>query len=553
MEGPRSRNCCCTDEDIPTDHDSGYGGSRNPSHVSNSESQSGLDDQLTTSRSSSRARAQPRPQPTPPSDSVTQQATIRPIAKSIDEQTAKRASDVIEQLSGLLAECMLKSRKRKYLSRSKRQLPAMSIRPVMLGTSIEDAKVCLVIFCSDEDGAHDTIRKFLRKSYVKDLYQPNDSSMCSFDVHIFGSSPTTKSGPEVGIPRSEDMTFTHCGMPIRIATEGFDKDTIVATMGGLLQFDAPRWVDSSYRVYGLTVAHAIYPEINCDVSDDDNDFSMSDDDSDEDNEDSSNSSDTSCPTSLPQVDWGVSIEAEQTTRPGIPHPSLSRSVIAQPIAYSSLSDTAAYRDWALFKFPTWEIPLEPNMLVVEGKPPALLKMPSSLLDVSSSRSVYIITGFSGVMDATISCGLSQILLQPGTQFVRAYIVELSNSTDIVEGDSGSWVVDASTLEVYGHIVATDMLSCCYVIPLVDIIEDIKLEETQVSKLKDISIDFPSLQPPNSQWAEKLVVRNNDDEVGHSQLFNSYEMPPDDRKSNITKWNPSVWNMSLSDTISKSDD
>ncbi|OBS29560.1 hypothetical protein FPOA_03497 [Fusarium poae] len=549
MEDPRSRQCCCTDEDIPTDHDSGYGGSRNPSHVSNSESQSGLDDQLSMSRTSSRAQ----PQPSTPSDPVTQQATIRPIAKPIDEQTAKRASDVIEQLSGLLAECMLKSKKRKYLSRSKRQLPAMSIRPVMLGTSIEDAKVCLVIFCSDEDGAHDTIRKFLRKSYVKDLYQPNDSSMCSFDVHIFGSSPTTKSGPEVGIPRSEDMTFTHCGMPIRIATEGFDKDTVVATMGGLLQFDEPRWVDSSYRVYGLTVAHAIYPETNGDVSDDNDDLSTSDDDSDEENEGSSNSSDTPCPTSLPQVDWGVSIEAEQTTRPAVQHPSLSRSVIAQPIAYSSLSNTAAYRDWALFKFPTWEIPLEPNMLVVEGKPPALLKMPSSLLDVSNSRSVYIITGFSGVKEATISGGLSQILLQPGTQFVRAYIVELSKSTDIVPGDSGSWVVDASTFEVYGHIVATDMLSCSYVIPLIDIIEDIKLQVTQTSKLKDISIDFPSLQPPDSQWEGKRVVRTDDNEAGHSQLFSSSEMASGEWKSTITNWNPSVWNMSLSDTISKSDD
>jgi hypothetical protein len=68
------------------------------------------------------------------------------------------------------------------------------------------------------------------------------------------------------------------------------------------------------------------------------------------------------------------------------------------------------------------------MLVTEGKPPALLKIPSSLLDIPISRSVYIKTGFSGMKEATISAGLSQILLQPGTEFVRAYTVELSKST-----------------------------------------------------------------------------------------------------------------------------
>ncbi|KAM0489527.1 hypothetical protein ACHAP8_012488 [Fusarium lateritium] len=199
----------------------------------------------------------------------------------------------------------------------------MSIRPVMLGTSIEDAKVCLVIFCSDEDGAHDTIRKFLRKSYVKDLYQPNDSSMCSFDVHIFGASPSTRSGPEVGIPSLEDMTYTHCGMPIPTSAEGFGEEIAMSTMGGLLQLDAPRWIDSSYRVYGLTVAHAIHTETNSDGygDDDDENLSISDDDSDEYDESSSNSSDTSCLTSIPQVDWGVSLEAEQTSRP---HWSVSR-------------------------------------------------------------------------------------------------------------------------------------------------------------------------------------------------------------------------------------
>lgn len=440
MENRRSYSCC-TNENIFTDRDSGYGGSRNPSHGSNDDRQSGDGDQLTTSHSAACSR--PTLETSPPNNPVTRQILVRPIAKPIDEQTARHASDVIEQLSGILAEFMLTSKKRKYLSRSKRQLPAMSIRPVMLGTSIDDAKVALVIFCSDEDGAHDTIRKLLRKPYVKDLYEPKDDSMCSFDVHIFGASPSTRGnvedgirsirgGVEVGIPSTESFTYTHCGMPILITTHGFSKEIAMATMGGLLQCNTSRWVDSSYQVYGLTVAHAMYPETRTDgVDDEDYEFDLSDDDSDEYDDDSplntSSESDDSCPTPPVQVDWGVSFEADQKqkARPATPHTYRSGSIFAQPIVYSSLDNDSGFRDWALFKFPAWEIPLKPNMLVTEGKPPALLKMRNFLLDYPTSRPVYIIAGVSGIKEATVSVGLSQVLLQPGTKFVRAYTVEHS--------------------------------------------------------------------------------------------------------------------------------
>jgi hypothetical protein len=42
-----------------------------------------------------------------------------------------------------------------------------------------------------------------------------------------------------------------------------------------------------------------------------------------------------------------------------------------------------------------------------------------------------------------------------------------------DGDSGSWVVNESILEVVGHIVPTDELGDAYVIPLADVFKDIK--------------------------------------------------------------------------------
>jgi hypothetical protein len=40
------------------------------------------------------------------------------------------------------------------------------------------------------------------------------------------------------------------------------------------------------------------------------------------------------------------------------------------------------------------------------------------------------------------------------------------------GDSGAWVVDAETNEVYGHVIASDVFGRAYVIPIADIFLDI---------------------------------------------------------------------------------
>ena len=64
--------------------------------------------------------------------------------------------------------------------------------------------------------------------------------------------------------------------------------------------------------------------------------------------------------------------------------------------------------------------------------------------------------------------------------------------DISEGDSGSWVIDSETLEVYGHVVAVDALGGCYVIPLLDVFADVE------QLFPGATLRFP--QPPSSEFA-----------------------------------------------------
>jgi hypothetical protein len=44
----------------------------------------------------------------------------------------------------------------------------------------------------------------------------------------------------------------------------------------------------------------------------------------------------------------------------------------------------------------------------------------------------------------------------------------------MSGDSGAWVIDYVTGELYGHLVASDVFGTGYVIPIDDVFQDIKL-------------------------------------------------------------------------------
>ncbi|KAH8773329.1 hypothetical protein BGZ57DRAFT_763572, partial [Hyaloscypha finlandica] len=45
--------------------------------------------------------------------------------------------------------------------------------------------------------------------------------------------------------------------------------------------------------------------------------------------------------------------------------------------------------------------------------------------------------------------------------------------EVCDGDSGAWVVYQAGLQVYGHVVATDILGDAYVMPAVDTLDEIR--------------------------------------------------------------------------------
>ena len=56
------------------------------------------------------------------------------------------------------------------------------------------------------------------------------------------------------------------------------------------------------------------------------------------------------------------------------------------------------------------------------------------------------------------------------------------TTALQVGDCGSWIIDEATLEVYGHVIASDMFGEVYIAPLKDTLKQVEemLEATSVS-------------------------------------------------------------------------
>lgn len=57
------------------------------------------------------------------------------------------------------------------------------------------------------------------------------------------------------------------------------------------------------------------------------------------------------------------------------------------------------------------------------------------------------------------------------------------------GDSGAWVVDILTNELYGHVIASDVFGTAYVVPIHDIFKAIKIQ-----------LSLQATIPPNSQFS-----------------------------------------------------
>ncbi|RMJ16791.1 hypothetical protein CDV36_003557 [Fusarium kuroshium] len=137
-------------------------------------------------------------------------------------------------------------------------------------------------------------------------------------------------------------------------------------------------------------------------------------------------------------------------------------------------DAGGYYDWALIEMEQ----LKPNRIrprklsngEIQGKDIASgdLLMPTTPPCSNGKRQpVTLLSGSGGLKRGSPSPLPSRLLLGPGNTFVDTLILNLDDGQEIQDGDSGSWVVNEVTLEVYGYVVVADSFGGGYIIPLLE--------------------------------------------------------------------------------------
>ncbi|KAK8084872.1 hypothetical protein PG997_006143 [Apiospora hydei] len=448
----------------------------------------------TSSRSSFSAmgRLAQNMKPKPPAEKDIQ--ALKSFDVALDQKILDRFTLVHDCIEGPLL---------KHISKSGAKKCSMSIRLMVLGSSQEVAKPYIVVLASQDQCKR--VQNFEFLAYGRPPEKKGDEA----EIEVL--APLGDNDPSI-------LPFTYCGTPITVRHQsGYEAR---ATLGGILRVD---YENGEFQLYGLTAGHVIEGSggENSSSSIDHEDGSSGEPWSDSDSG-SDSDTETDCSSNLfMNADiLATSKPVEQLpcqepcTDPWYSPWSWRLGTIKTPSAKTSnesknqlIDGPNRNLDWALIELDSYAPNLLPSMSKTGDVLSLELKPPSFCTDHDKKGHgvrALMISGSEGPKAGFISALPSRLLLSPGTGFVDAMIINLDECQglfgpdsslfskiytdahkDVVDGDSGSWVVDEYSLEVYGHIVAADAFGGGYLIPIQDTMSDIQ------RNLKVASVSLPS--------------------------------------------------------------
>ncbi|KAK4062831.1 uncharacterized protein Triagg1_9701 [Trichoderma aggressivum f. europaeum] len=465
----------------------------------------------------------------------------------------------------------------------------MSIRYLVLGKSEADARDCLVVFCPPSQCKR--VKRFFDKHRaVKSLCEPPDLSAPSFRPVVKDLAPQLTAlrgdeeaqepadpecsretpGPtsiEVHCSSTPPSNKALCGTPIRFINHA--GETRCGTFGGIVKLVQ----SDGFELYGLTAGHGLLdwedwslPDSDLDSMDDD-DYSIDEDMKElldlESSEGSISSPEPEATDPSPNHPEPKLEEMKLSETWAFKHSQKLGSVLQRPKHHTKGS--GQYLDWALLEIDASK--LQPNYYPsLNSKYLELTASQENLAPAALGQPAIMIGGSQGCILGTISSLPARLLLGHGQSFVDAYTLCLKDHTVCI-GDSGSWVIDPLTYEVFGHIVATDMLGDAYVIPLQSIFEDIRAwhdaQSVNLPTAPDFGAKLPSMdakhQPPNAPACllEKMPI-GSPEPMGSPSALNvgapnsmvrSFEAPPpyDGKSVNTKKFRNLLLSLSLTPT------
>ncbi|KAK0627981.1 hypothetical protein B0T14DRAFT_388302, partial [Immersiella caudata] len=344
-------------------------------------------------------------------------------------------------------------------AKPKRAQMTMSMRLMVVGTSAETAKPSIVIFLAGDQTRN--LETALQGQELKKLYTSDDGVTPSFDVIVVGQEPKKRSQGEVCVTWDasrvkERHLPTLCGLQISFGIED-ESSVTVSTIGGIVKLI---YGPGDFKLVAMTAGHPL-----CDLLDTD-------------------------------PDDAINLEVTAFADPR------ALGTVLHPVVEEDRRDADRVlipkHDWALVEIDTG-VRIRPNLIPVPGSSgglgipnarsqsqfnlpsrsftPMTAAPPASFPSVKPIE-VALLTGscssrFSGARLGLLSHMPGAIMLSPENGFVDAYLLTLDDGQELQDGDSGSWVVNPVSLEVYGHVVATDITGDGYVIPLHASLDEMK--------------------------------------------------------------------------------
>lgn len=350
-----------------------------------------------------------------------------------------------------------------YLIKAKVKPNPISIKLKVLGESEATAKPWIVVLCNKT--VSKKIRQFFNQQQIKAAYQPSnpDSFLPSFEVFVCDRPPRPMAGTEIYI--DYDETGTICGRSIKV---GEAHQSRFATLGGVIKVIKPTGI---ITLHGMTAGHILaqqplgqdsFDQVEyCDEKDEEDEgFYSAEEEYELDDSFDSDEEVQEIPTT---GDRARSV-SQSTQLEG-----LWPKIGCVSAASNEGTGTGNDLDWALIDFdkPT---DYRPNLLTLAGREEkAAINRPleanENFTEDGSSRLVFLLTGTGGVKSGMLSTSLSFLMMGPAKAFTKTYTVVLPHGSVLNAGDCGSWVVDQSTFQVYGHVVASDAMGDTYVVPL----------------------------------------------------------------------------------------
>ncbi|KAH7268505.1 hypothetical protein B0J15DRAFT_486757 [Fusarium solani] len=436
------------------------------------------------SASAVESKARPVPLALPPLTDLAE------FDKSVDDNTLSRFRHVHTQIEKpLLAYIRSKIPGRRYRP--------IALRLMILGRNEDDAKPCIVAFCPEEQSKR--VRKFFDKTSVTALCRPDDETVPSFNVFVLGRALETKHADEdidIFIPivagREGYTDDTYCGAPILIRKPSAMERR--CTFGGIIR--TMSW-DGDIKLYGLTVGHVLWGDSDNDLvvgttKDgaeplDNSELQLSDSES-EDEPDEVTQIEPEETESLPAISNSQLASAGNDDTPASwASPELGKiGCISEDSLHTRIAtpntmgeDAGRYYDWALIEMeqhkPNRIRPRKLSNGETQGKDVRsgdLLMPVKSPCSNGKRQSVTLLSGSEGLKRGSLSPLPSRLLIGPGNVFVDTLVLNLDHDQQIQDGDSGSWVVNEGTLEVYGYVVAADSFGGGHVISLLDAFKSI---------------------------------------------------------------------------------